>query len=190
MAGWWSRLKRPGAAGHDARSFEALVLPHLHAGYNLARWLLRDDSSADDVVQEASLRALRYFNALRGDDARAWFLGIVRNACFDHLGRSSQANEQNGLDDEQIEDLQMAAGQVAADPAQLLDRERQRTRVDAALRALPPPLREVIVLRELEGLDYAEIAQVTGIPMGTVMSRLSRARARLRATLAQPSTNR
>ena len=190
MAGWWSRLRLAGAAGRDARSFDALVLPHLHAGYNLARWLLRDDSSAEDVVQEASLRALRYFNALRGDDARAWFLGIVRNACFDHLGRGSHAHELTGIEDGELEELQLAAGQVAADPALLLDRERERAGVNAALRALPPPLREVIVLRELEGLDYAEIAQVTGIPMGTVMSRLSRARARLRATLAQPNTHR
>ena len=180
MASWWSRIRLPLG---DARSFDSLVLPHLSAGYNLARWLLRDDASAEDAVQEAALRAFRYFESLRGDDARNWFLGIVRNTCFTHLGRSSSAMEQTGLEDAEIEFLQVASGEVSPDPAQTFNRERECTRVNAAIRALPPPLREVIVLRELEDLDYADIAKVAGIPIGTVMSRLSRARARLRVAL-------
>ena len=179
MAGWWFR---PRQATVPARSFEALVLPHLDAGYNLARWLLHDDAQAQDAVQEAALRALRYFGSLRGEGARPWFLGIVRNTCCTQLGRP--ANELGGIEEDELEALQLRAGQVAPDPARMLDRERERARVDQAIRALPPALREVIVLRELEGLEYAEIAQVALIPIGTVMSRLSRARGRLRASLA------
>ena len=168
-----------------ARSFEAAVLPCLDGAYNLARWLLRDDGEAEDVVQEASLRALRYFGSLRDGPAKPWFLAIVRNLCFTHLEERRGRREQTGYEDEALEGLQHDAGQSAPDPAQALDGARERTRIDAAIRALAPPLREVIVLRELEGLDYAEIAQVAGIPIGTVMSRLSRARGRLREMLQQ-----
>ncbi len=200
MAGFWSRLRLPlpgsGGAGNGgnapgpgtgrtARDFDALVLPHLAAGYNLARWLLRDEHSAEDAVQDAAMRALRYFHALQGDNARSWFLGIVRNVCMDHLRRLG-TQEEAGLEDDALEAAQYAAGLVAPDPAAALEQERQREQVNAAVRALPPAMREVIVLRELEGLDYAEIGAIAGIPTGTVMSRLSRARARLRETLAQP----
>ncbi len=169
----------------DARSFEAAVLPWLDAAYNLARWLLRDEAAAEDVVQEASLRALRYFHALRGNDAKPWFLGIVRNACFTHLEERRGRHEQSGLEDDALEALQFAAGLSAPDPAATVEQGRTSATIDAAIRALTPPLREVIVLRELEGLDYAEIAQVASIPIGTVMSRLSRARSRLKALLTQ-----
>ena len=170
---------------NPTRSFEAAVLPCLDSAYNLARWLLRDDAEAEDVVQEAALRALRYFAALRDGPARPWFLAIVRNLCFTHLEERRGRREQAGYEDETLEALQHDAGLAAPDPARALQGRRDGERIDAAIRALAPPLREVIVLRELEGLDYAEIAQVAGIPVGTVMSRLSRARGRLRETLLQ-----
>jgi RNA polymerase sigma factor (sigma-70 family) len=169
----------------DSRSFEATVLPWLDAGYNLARWLLRDEAAAEDVVQESSLRALRYFESLRGLEARPWFLGIVRNGCFTYLKERSGRPDQAGFEDETLEGLQYNAGLVSPDPADLLARGRERALVDAAIAALPPPLREAIVLREIEDLDYAEIAQVVAVPIGTVMSRLSRARSRLKETLIQ-----
>jgi RNA polymerase sigma factor (sigma-70 family) len=173
----------------DARSFEATVLPWLDAGYNLARWLLHDEAAAEDVVQEAALRALRYFESLRGNEARAWFLGIVRNACFTYLKERSGRNEQTGWEEDELEGLHYAAGFSSPDPAQTLARGRERETVNAAIRALSPPLREVIVLRELEGLEYAEIALIAVIPIGTVMSRLSRARSRLKVLLTQAGIN-
>jgi RNA polymerase sigma factor (sigma-70 family) len=169
----------------NTAGFEATVLPWLDAGYNLARWLLHDDAAADDAVQDAAMRALRYFDSLRGSAAKPWFLGIVRNVCFTYLKERSGRNEQTGYDDDEIENLHYAAGFISPDPAELLQQGREHAIVDAAIRALPPPLREVIVLRELEGMEYAEIAQVAAIPLGTVMSRLSRARARLKAVLTQ-----
>lgn len=171
-------------AGGTTSAFEAAIVPWLDAGYNLARWLLRDEAQAEDAVQEAVLRALRYFHALRGGEARAWFLGIVRNTCFTHLAQRRDGREQNGLEDDHLEVLQWSAGLVSQDPALLVEQSQGRGRVDAAIRALSPPLREVLVLRELEELDYAEIAQVVGIPIGTVMSRLSRARAQLKMRLS------
>ncbi len=172
----------------DSRRFEAAVLPCLDAGFNLARWLLRDESSADDAVQEACLRALRYFGSLKpAAEVKPWFLAIVRNCCFSHLEARRGRNEQGGLEDEEMEAMQHAAGLTAPEPLASLERGQAQRSVDAALRALPPPLREVIVLRELEGLDYAAIAQVADIPIGTVMSRLSRARARLKIELLSAS---
>jgi RNA polymerase sigma factor (sigma-70 family) len=174
---------------NTARSFDAIVLPWLDAGYNLARWLLRDEAAADDVLQEASLRALRYFDSLRGNEARPWFLGIVRNACFTYLNERSGRHEQTGFEDDELEGLHYAAGFAAPDPAEVLAQGRERALVDAAIRSLPPPLREVIVLRELEGLEYAEIALVASVPIGTVMSRISRARSRLKTVLTQAGVN-
>jgi RNA polymerase sigma-70 factor (ECF subfamily) len=169
----------------DARGFEALVLPCLDAGFNLARWLLRDEAAAEDVVQEASLRALRYFHSLRGQEAKPWFLGIVRNACFTHLEERRGRGAQTGFEEDALERLQWDAGLTAPDASHGVEQSRTQAMVDAAIRALSPPLREVIVLRELEGMDYAQIAQVAGVPIGTVMSRLSRARERLKALLVQ-----
>lgn len=167
-----------------ARRFEALVLPWLDAGYNLARWLLHDDAAAEDVVQEAALRAFRHLAGLRGEDARPWFLKIVRNTCLAWISERRGGREMTGWEDEELEHLQVSAGQLGADPAAALDRTRLQQAIDQAIRELPPALREVLVLRELEGLEYAEIASIAAIPVGTVMSRLSRARERLRATLA------
>jgi RNA polymerase sigma-70 factor (ECF subfamily) len=165
--------------------FETLVLPHLDAAYNLARWLLRDASAADDAVQEASMRAFRYIESLRGDDARAWLLGIVRNTCFTVLERQRNGPDLVEFDDAEFEAALGAAEQSSSDPAALLERRDTRALVDAAIRALSPVLREVIVLREFEDLEYAQIAKIIAVPIGTVMSRLSRAREKMRAVLMQ-----
>ncbi len=160
------------------------MLPHLDAAYNLARWLLRDDQGARDVVQEASLRAFRFFDGLRGDDARPWLLGIVRNACYTWLRDSRRAPELVEFDDERDSDLE-ATGAVrsAGDPERLLLQKIESARIDAAIEKLPAAFREVLILRELEELSYEEIARVAALPLGTVMSRLSRARAMLRSAL-------
>jgi len=167
--------------------FEARVLPHLDAAYNLARWLLRNEQSAEDAVQEASMRAFRYIESLRGDDARPWLLGIVRNTCFTLLECQSRGPDIVEFDDAEFEAALGAAEDLQADPAAQLQQRRMRVQVDAAIRALSPPLREVIVLREFEDLDYAQIAKIVAVPIGTVMSRLARAREKLRAALSKTS---
>ena len=168
------------------RRFEAAVLPHLDAAYHLARWLLRDEQSAQDVVQEAYLRAFRFFDGFRGGDARPWLLSIVRNACFTWLGQSGRDHVE--FDEERDSGALDARDESAAnDPLHLLERKFERAQVNAAIAALPPLFREALILRELEELSYDEIAQVAGIPLGTVMSRLSRARALLRAALTSTS---
>jgi len=165
-------------------TFETRVLPHLDAAYNLARWLLRDGQAAEDAVQEAAMRALRYIDSLRGDDARQWLLGIVRNTCFALLERQRSAPDMVDFDDAAFEAALGPAEPGGTDPAALLQRERTRAHVDAAIRALSPVLREVIVLREFEDLEYAQIAKIVAVPVGTVMSRLSRAREKLRGVLS------
>ncbi len=160
------------------------MLPHLDAAYNLARWLLRNAQEAEDAVQEASLRALRYAGALRGEDARPWLLGIVRNTCFNMLERQRRQAEMLEFDSAEFE---LARGATEAEPMEQVQQRRLRMQIDAAIRALSPALREVIVLRELEGLAYDEIARIAGLPIGTVMSRLSRARALLRKALSTVS---
>ncbi|HKX44309.1 MAG TPA: sigma-70 family RNA polymerase sigma factor [Burkholderiaceae bacterium] len=167
--------------------FDAQVLPHLDAAYNLARWLLRSDQAAEDAVQEASMRAFRHLDTLRGDDARPWLLGIVRNTCFTMLARTRSQPHWVDFDEAEFEAAQVEAPRHASDPEQQLQQQRTRTRIDAAIRALSPPLREVIVLRELEDLDYAQIAKIAAVPIGTVMSRLARARGKLRTALASIS---
>lgn len=168
----------------NARDFEALVLPHLHAAFNLARWLVHDDHVAEDLVQDACLRAYRYFESLREGDPRPWLMGIVRNNCYTWLEQQRLIPRHVELDDELIDTLSAPEHGQGMDPGAVLDQERTRKVVDDAIRALAPPFREVVVLREIEGLSYAEIAQVASIPIGTVMSRLSRARAELKGTLA------
>ena len=164
--------------------FEALVLPHLGAAYNLARWLLRSEQAAEDAVQEASMRAFRYIETLRGDDARPWLLGIVRNTCFTMLERTRKQPQWVDFDDAEFEAALVEAPHLGTDPVLQLQLQRTRLQVDAAIRALSPPLREVIVLREFEDLDYAQIAKIVAVPIGTVMSRLARARGKLRAALS------
>lgn len=168
-----------------ARDFETLVLPHLHAALNLARWLVRDEQAAEDIAQDAVLRAFRYFDSMRGNDAKPWLLGIVRNSCFTWLEERRAAPGQIELDETLAETLPAPADGLGMPPDVRLDHEQTRQRVDAAILALAPPFREVVVLRELEDLSYAEIAAIAGIPIGTVMSRLSRAREELRAALAE-----
>ena len=167
----------------SVRNFEALVVPLLDSGFNLARWLLRDDASAEDAVQEAVLRALRYFDKLKAEDARPWFLGIVRNVCFTHLKERAGCQEVAGQDEDTLEAFQLSAGLTHEDPVVALQQNMDRHHINAALMALTPPLREILVLREIEGLEYEQIAKVVSIPKGTVMSRLSRARSRMRELL-------
>ena len=168
-----------------AREFETMVLPHLDAAFNLARWLVRDPHAAEDIVQESYLRAFRYFSSLRGDDAKPWLMGIVRNNCFSWLDKTRSSPEQVELDDELAHSLPELADSAGATPEMLLERERTRREVNAAIMSLAAPFREVVVLRELEGMSYAEIAQIAAVPVGTVMSRLSRARAELKSRLAE-----
>lgn len=176
------------ALTNRTRRFETAALPHLRAAYNLARWLLRDERLAEDAVQEAYLRAFRFFDDLRGGDARPWLLGIVRNACFDAL-RQTRRHANELPFDESLDGDADALGMdglptcEVGDPAAAWERRALRRRVNEAVAALPPPFREVIVLRELEEMSYEDIARVAGIPAGTVMSRLSRARALLREAL-------
>ena len=162
--------------------FEAVVLPWLDAAWNLARWLARNDADAQDVVQEAMLRALRYFDSFRGGDARAWLLAIVRNTYFNLYAKALPERQAEPLDegthplvDEQASPEALAL--LAVDVGTL----RQ------ALEKLPPPWREAIVLRELEECSYKEIAAITGQKIGTVMSRLARARERLKLELTHTS---
>jgi RNA polymerase sigma-70 factor (ECF subfamily) len=175
---------------NDRQRFDHCVLPHLDAAYNLARWLLRNDGEAEDAVQEACLRAWRHLGSLRGDDAKPWLLGIVRHTCFSQLERRRGLREQGGFDEDALDELAVAASpSLDGDPAAALQNRRLCAQVDEALRALPPLLREVVVLRELEDLAYADMAAVIGVPIGTVMSRLSRARARLRDWLRPPGAD-
>jgi RNA polymerase sigma-70 factor, ECF subfamily len=160
--------------------FEAVVLPHLDAGYALARWLTRNDADAADVVQEACLRAFRYFDSYRDGDAKSWLLKIVRRTCYDWLEHNRPAEviplEVDGDPEGSVHNP--AAGTVDADA--LLQSRSDLRRLDQLIEGLPAQLREAIVLRELQELDYRQIAEVTGVPIGTVMSRLHRARAALR----------
>ena len=171
---------------HD--DFQRLVLVHLDAGYNLARWLTRDPHDAEDVVQEACLRAMHYIGGLRAEDGRAWFLSIVRRAFYDWLARNRPAwllrDDEAGL--ALFGGLEGIAD-AADGPEQTLVKKRERLALADAVDALPLAFREVIVLRELEELSYKQIAQITDVPIGTVMSRLSRARQLLHgAALRQP----
>jgi RNA polymerase sigma-70 factor (ECF subfamily) len=160
------------------RLFEETVLPHLDAAFNYARWLTRNDTDAEDVVQDACVRAIRFFSSLRDDDARAWLFTIVRNAWYSRVSRKANVAEGTRLNDGQDE-----RPDNALDPEERLLQQHTIALVRAALEQLPVDFREVIVLREIEGLSYKEIAEVAGVPVGTVMSRLARARERLQTIL-------
>ena len=158
-------------------TFETVVIPHLAAGHRLARRLMKDAHDAEDVVQEASLRAFRYFQTFAGGDGRAWFLRIVRNTCYAWRSHQHQA-PTDSFDEEQH-----SGAKLQSDPETLLLRTDDVALVARALSGLPDHFHQLLVLRELEGLSYRELSEVIGIPMGTVMSRLSRARVALRRAL-------
>jgi RNA polymerase sigma-70 factor (ECF subfamily) len=164
----------------DQARFEMLVLPHLDAAFNLARWLLRRCADAEDAAQEAMLRSYRFFPGFHGGDVRAWLLQIVRNTCYTWLEKNRQVKDMTEFD----EDLHGPPGPT---PEALAIASNNRERLTRALESLAPRYREVIVLRELEGCSYKEIATITSIPIGTVMSTLSRARQQLRTALASPT---
>lgn len=165
----------------NRRRFELLALPHLDAAYNLARWLTHNDQDAQDVVQEASMRAMRYIGSFRGDNARAWLLQIVRHSCFSWLKENRPA-ERIVFDDSDDAWHDIAAP-AADEPHAMAIRKADRQQIDQAIAALPIGYREVLVLRELEDLSYGDIARIADIPVGTVMSRLSRARSLMRQAL-------
>jgi RNA polymerase sigma factor (sigma-70 family) len=158
--------------------FEQVVLPHLDSAYNLARWLTGNDHDAQDVVQDAYLRAVKFFASFRGGDARPWLITIVRRTCYDWLAHN-RAHQALTVFDEELHSDQGDS----LDPAQLALRQEDQEMLRQALAELPVEFREVLVLRELEGLSYKEIAAITNLPSGTIMSRLSRARERLRHAL-------
>jgi RNA polymerase sigma-70 factor, ECF subfamily len=159
------------------RGFEPTVLPHLDAAFNYAWWLTRNDADAEDVVQDACVRAMRFFSSLRGDDARPWLFAIVRNTWY------SRASRRASTEGAPFDIAQHDEADDALDPEERLLQRHTVAVVRTALEQLPVDFREVLVLRELEGLTYKEIAAVVGVPLGTVMSRLARARDRLMAVL-------
>ena len=160
--------------------YEQMLLPHLDAAYNLARWLTHDEHDAEDLVQEAYLRALRFFDSFHGDNGKVWLLTIVRNTCYSWLRR----NRPDKLAESFDETVHSAADDLA-NPQRVLLQEEENQLLRDALQELPMEYREVLVLRELEGLTYREIAAVSGIALGTVMSRLARGRERLHQCLTQ-----
>jgi len=160
------------------RAFDETVLPHLDAAFNYARWLTGNDADAEDVVQDACVKAIRFLSSFRDGDARAWLFAIVRNTWYSRVSSRSSAMEATSFDNARDE-----RPDEALDPEARLLQEHAVERVRAAIEQLPVDFREVIVLREIEGLSYKEIAAVVRAPIGTVMSRLARARERLLAAL-------
>jgi RNA polymerase sigma factor (sigma-70 family) len=167
-----------------ASKFEAAVLEHLDAAHNLARWLMKNDQDAQDVVQDSCMNALRAFDSFRGGDFRAWFLTIVRNTSFTWMRRrksSSGSASERSLD----AGAEIAADGEIYDPQAIAIRAANTELVRRAIAALPETLRETLVLREMEGLSYKEIGKIAGVPIGTVMSRLARGRTQLQALLVE-----
>jgi RNA polymerase sigma-70 factor, ECF subfamily len=163
--------------------FEREMLPHLDAAYNLARWILRGSDDAQDVTQDAILRALRYFDSFHGGNAKAWLLRIVRNTCYSWIkarpkSESMSADEEGDLKPEHKLALEAAGHSVPAPDARLI-KEADRQLINEGMQALPTDYREILILREIEELSYRDISEIADIPIGTVMSRLSRARAAL-----------
>ena len=173
----------------DRQRFQEVVLVHLDAAYNLARWLTRNDHDADDAVQDACLRAFRSFDGFRGDSGRPWLLAIVRNSCYDFLRKSRGARMEETYE-EDVHGGEGAASSTSGpfgDPEARLVQADLRRRIDAALDRLPVNFREVVVLRDIEDLSYREIAEIAAVPIGTVMSRLARGRKLMLTHLSQPS---
>jgi RNA polymerase sigma-70 factor (ECF subfamily) len=158
--------------------FEQNILPHLDAAYNLARWLTRNEHDAEDMAQESYLRAFKFFEGFHGTDARAWLLAIVRNTCYTWL-QQNRGRETMASFDEEIHTIE----NEASNPARLVLKSDDREVLKEALEELPVEFREVVVLRDLEELSYKQVAEIANIPLGTVMSRLARARERLKRIL-------
>ena len=161
------------------RRFEQTVLPHLDAAYNLARWLTHDSHNAEDIVQEACLRAFKFFDGFRGDNGRYWLLKIVRNTFYTWREQNRHEHQFHSLDEEALE-IESGEDSPEAIHQKSLDTELLRS----VLGELPEEFREIIVLREIEGCSYKEISSIVDIPMGTVMSRLARARKHLERRLS------
>jgi RNA polymerase sigma-70 factor (ECF subfamily) len=168
--------------------FEEEILPHLDAAYNLARWLVRNDHDTEDIVQEACLRALKYFSAYRGENSRAWLLTIVRNTSYDWLKQNRPKElvtlSDENLDSETVDPVERFAKETS-NPETLLLQRADEEMLKEALEALPAEFREVMILREIEEMSYKEIAGICDIPLGTVMSRLARGRKQLQQSLAE-----
>src|SRR5437667_8894129 len=173
------REEQDHAPREDLLSFEALMLPHLDAAHNLAKWLLRNDEDAQDVVQEAYLRAFKSFGGFRGSNGRAWLLTIVRNTSYTLLKKNRVVDLTTTFDEE----IHMS-GHESVSPATILEHSEDAELIREAMDELPAEFREILALRHQEGLSYKEIAEIAQIPPGTVMSRLARARAKLREYLA------
>ena len=175
---------------YQREQFEQLVLPHMDAAYNLARWLVRNPHDAEDLAQEAMTRAIKFFSGFRGGDPRAWLLTIVRNSCFTWLGRNRAKDLAEFNEEAHSPGISSSADQSSIqmpppNPETMAIAEAESARVRRALEELPVIFRETIVMRELEGMSYKEIADVTSVSIGTVMSRLARGRDRLRAILVE-----
>src|SRR6202035_5655221 len=186
--GWTAVLQvsQWGAAGNTKvpetarrERFEQTVLPHWDAAYNLARWLTRNDQDAQDVTQKACLRAFRFFDGYQGGNMRAWLLTIVRNTCYTWL-HQNRAPGSDEVFDEEIHSAEISSG---ANPEIQVLANADKETLRRALEKLPDIFREVLVLREIEGMSYKEIADVASVSIGTVMSRLARARTRLRQSV-------
>ena len=166
--------------------FEALALPHLDAAYNLARWLTRNEQDADDLVQSAYLRAFRFVDGFRGGDARAWLMTIVRHTYYTALRDARQERADVSFDEDVHSDCEDDSA-AANDPARILARRHAGQCVNDALASLPRAFREVLVMKEMDDMSYRQIAEIADIPIGTVMSRLARARKLLAACLTKES---
>lgn len=163
--------------GGNLNDFEQVLLPHLDAAYNLARWLLRNDQDAEDAVQEAYLRAYKSFSRFRGGDGKAWLMTILRNVCYTMIKKFRSHETQEPFDEE----IHQAMSE--SEMQEMFRQKANAENLQQALEKLPDEFREMIVLHDLEGLAYKEISVVAGIPIGTVMSRLARARGRLKAEI-------
>ena len=173
-----------GAQEHELASFEAMMLPHMDAAHNLARWLLRNEQDAEDVVQEAYLRAFRSFGGFRGSNGRAWLLKIVRNTSYTLL-KKNRAVDLTTTFDEEVH----AFGGESLNAATILEHAEDAELIRKAMDALPAEFRDILTLRHQEGLSYKEIADIAQLALGTVMSRLARARAKLREYFAAEIRN-